>query len=326
MAWRVRFPIRTVQAVQASSMPMLSLACRYPTGLAAFTMTARILSLHIYPIKSCAAIDLTASTIDRAGLLGDRRWMILTAGGQFMTQRQWPAMARIRPALTDRYLELRAPDMPVLQVPLDGSGLSDTVREVTVWQDTVQAREENAAAVWLSQALGVSCVLVKIDEQAQRPAKVNWVDRWRNAHPELAEGFAGDHVFGFADGFPLLITNQASLDDLNARLTAKGEAAVPMNRFRPNIVIDGEWEAFDEDVTALISIGEVRLALVKPCTRCPMPNVDQLTGERYDEPGWTLATYRQLDIGVVFGQNAIVSAPEGSLLKVGDAVEIELDF
>lgn len=290
-------------------------------------MTARILSLHIYPIKSCAAIDLSTSSIDRAGLLGDRRWMILTSDGQFMTQRQWPAMARIRPALTDTHLELQAPDQPVLHIPLDGSQLSETVRDVVVWKDTVLAREESpAAAAWLSQALGVSCVLVKVDVQAQRPAKVDWVDRWREAHPEFAEDFAGDHVFGFADGFPLLIANQASLDDLNARLIAKGQSPVPMDRFRPNIVIEGEWEAFDEDVTALVSIGDVRLALVKPCTRCPMPNIDQLTGERYEEPGRTLATYRQLEIGVVFGQNAIVSAPEGGRLNVGDEVEIELDF
>ena len=290
-------------------------------------MTARITSLHIYPIKSCAAIDLPMSLIDRAGLLGDRRWMILTAEGQFMTQRQWPAMARIRPAMTARDLELSAPDMPTLRVPLDGSQLSASVRDVTVWKDTVPAREESSeAAAWLSQALGVSCMLVKVDIEARRPAKTEWVDRWREAHEDLADGFDGDHFFGFADGFPLLITNQASLDDLNARLVAKGEAAVPMDRFRPNIVIQGEWEAFEEDVTAALSIGDVQLAIVKPCTRCPMPNVDQRTGERYDEPGVTLAGYRQLEIGVVFGQNAIVNAPPGSRLKVGDEVEIEFAF
>lgn len=291
-------------------------------------MTARILSLHIYPIKSCAAIDLTTSPIDRAGLLGDRRWMILTAQGQFMTQRQWPAMARIRPALTADHLELHAPDMPVLRVPLDGSQLGPVARGVTVWKDTVAARDESTeAAAWLSQVLGLSCVLVKVDQQAQRPAKVDWVERWRERHSEFAERFVGDHFFGFADGFPLLIVNQASLDDLNARLAAQGQPAVPMNRFRPNIVIEGDdWEAYDEDITAQIAIGDSRLAFVKPCTRCPMPNVDQLTGERYDEPGRTLATYRQLDIGIVFGQNAIVDAPQGSRLNVGDAVEIELDF
>ena len=290
-------------------------------------MTARILSLHIYPIKSCAAIDLAESSIDRAGLAGDRRWMILTAQGQFMTQRQWPAMALIRPAITPDSLELHAPDMPVLRVPLDGSQLASTVRQVTVWKDTVPAREESAeAAAWISRVLGLDCVLVKVDAQAQRPAKPEWVERWRESHPELAELFVGDHLFGFADGFPLLIANQASLDDLNARLAVQGQAAVPMNRFRPNIVIQGEWEAYDEDHTAMISVGPVRMALVKPCTRCPMPNVDQLTAQRYDEPGRTLATYRQFEIGVVFGQNAIVDSPVGARLRVGDTAEVELDF
>ena len=290
-------------------------------------MTARVLSLHIYPIKSCAAIDLAESPIDRAGLAGDRRWMILTAQGQFMTQRQWPAMASIRPAITADSLELHAPGMPVLRVPLDGSQLAGTVRQVTVWKDTVPAREESAeAAAWISQVLGLDCVLVKIDRQARRPAKPDWVDRWRAGHPDLAERFLGEHLFGFADGFPLLIANQASLDDLNTRLAAQGQAAVPMNRFRPNIVVQGEWEPYDEDHTSMISVGQVHLALVKPCTRCPMPNVDQLTGQVHGEPGRTLAAYRQFEIGVVFGQNAIVDAPANAMLRTGDAVTIELDF
>ncbi|CAP42329.1 MOSC domain-containing protein [Bordetella petrii] len=290
-------------------------------------MTARVASLHIYPIKSCAAIDLAESSIDRAGLAGDRRWMILTAQGQFMTQRQWPAMALIRPALTADHLELRAPGMPVLRVPLDGSQLSGTVRQATVWKDTVPARDESGeAAAWLSQVLGLDCVLVKIDAPSQRPSRIEWVERWCAAHPDLAEAFAGEHRLGFADGFPLLIANQASLDELNARLAAQGEPAVPMNRFRPNIVIQGEWEAYDEDHTAMVTVGQVRMALVKPCTRCPMPNIDQLTAQRHDEPGRTLAAYRKFEIGVVFGQNAIVAAPTGARLRVGDAAEIELDF
>jgi len=290
-------------------------------------MTARILSLHSYPIKSCAGIDLAESPIDRAGLAGDRRWMILTAQGQFMTQRQWPAMARIRPAIDAGHLALHAPGMPVLRVPRDGSQLSPTVRQVIVWKDTVPAREESAdASAWISQVLGQDCVLVKIDEQARRPAKPDWVERWRAGHPDLADRFLGDHLFGFADGFPLLIANQASLDDLNARLAAQGQAAVPMNRFRPNIVIQGEWEPYDEDLTSMVSVGAVHMALVKPCTRCPMPNVDQLTGQVHDEPGRTLAAYRQLEIGVVFGQNAIVEAPAHATLRVGDAAGIELDF
>src|SRR5690606_7733920 len=114
-------------------------AWRPSTLRAPAAMTARIASLHIYPIKSCAAIDLAESTVDRAGLTGDRRWMILTGQGHFMTQRQWPAMALIRPAITADALELRAPDMPVLRIPLDGSQLAADTRLVRVWNDTVPA-------------------------------------------------------------------------------------------------------------------------------------------------------------------------------------------
>ncbi|SAI72131.1 Uncharacterized Fe-S protein [Bordetella ansorpii] len=290
-------------------------------------MSARILSLHIYPIKSCAGIDLAESDLDRAGLAHDRRWMLVDEAGQFMTQRQWPAMALIRTSLADGMLRLSAPGMAPLDVPLDGSELAGTAERVVVWRDAVLARAEHPrAAQWLSQVLGRSCRLFKIDVQAHRPANAEWVDRWRDGHPDLAEGFDGEHLFGFADGFPLLVTNQASLDDLNARLAAQGKAAVPMNRFRPNIVVQGEWAAFEEDYTAMITAGAARLALVKPCTRCSVPDVDQATAVQGDEPGRTLAGYRTLDAGVVFGRNAIVAQRERVRLRAGDPVGIELDF
>ena len=110
--------------------------------------------------------------------------------------------------------------------------------------------------------------LFLVSHCATRPAKPEWVDKWAESHPDLAQTFGGDHFFGFADGFPLLVANQASLDDLNARLRAKGVGPVPMDRFRPNIVVQGEWEAFEEDHTAMITTGAVSMAFVKPCTRC----------------------------------------------------------
>ncbi|KRC82990.1 hypothetical protein D3C87_325760 [compost metagenome] len=290
-------------------------------------MSARILSLHIYPIKSCAGIDLGESPIDRAGLAQDRRWMLIGADGKFMTQRQWPSMALIRTALDAEALRVSAPGMPDLDVALDGSGLEPGAETVDVWSDTISARRESAAAgQWFTDFLKTPCRLLKVDVQAQRTAKPDWVSRWADAHPDLADAFAGSHHFGFADGFPLLVANQASLDDLNARLRAKGEPPVPMDRFRPNIVVEGEWEAYDEDHTAMITVADVRMAFVKPCTRCSIPDIDQRTARQHDEPGRTLAGYRNLDIGVVFGQNAILDAPAGARLKVGDAVEIELDF
>ena len=290
-------------------------------------MSARILSLHIYPVKSCAGIALNESPIDRAGLAHDRRWMLIDADGKFMTQRQWPAMALIRTALTADSLRLSAPGMSDLEVALDGSGLEPGAESVAVWSDTTSGQRESAAAgQWFSDFLKTPCRLYKVDASAQRNAKPDWVSRWVDAHPDLAEPFAGQHCFGFADGFPLLVANQASLDDLNARLQAKGVAPVPMDRFRPNIVVEGEWEAFEEDHTAMITAAGVRMAFVKPCTRCSIPDIDQRTAQQYDEPGRTLAGYRNLEIGVVFGQNAILDAPAGASLKAGDEVEIELDF
>lgn len=291
------------------------------------TATSRILSLHIYPIKSCAGIDLAESSLDRAGLAHDRRWMLVDDAGTFMTQRTVPAMARIRPELAGAVLRLHAPGMDPLDVPLDGAELAGVVENVAVWGDQVPARAEHArTSQWLGRFLGRPCRLMKVDAQARRPARSEWVERWRAGHPELAAPFGGEHLFGFADGFPLLVANQASLDDLNARLAAQGKPAVSMNRFRPNIVVQGEWGAFEEDYTALVSAGPARLALVKPCTRCSIPDVDPATGERGDEPGRTLAAYRTLDIGVVFGQNAIVAEDTPVRLKVGDPVGIELDF
>lgn len=291
-------------------------------------MSSRILSLHIYPIKSCAGIDLDASTLTRAGLAHDRRWMLVGCDGRFMTQRQFPRMALIRVGLADGVLRLQAPDMPALEVPLDGSGLSGPAEPVTVWGDTLPARPESEAAhEWFGRFLGQPCRLFKVDEQARRPARGEWVERWRAAHPDLAGPFQGDHIFGFADGFPLLLANQASLDALNGRLAEQGKPAVPMNRFRPNIVVQADdWEAFDEDHTAVVKAGPASLALVKPCTRCPIPDIDQRTAERGEEPGLTLKAMHTLEIGVVFGMNAIVAQEGETRLRVGDPVEVVLDF
>lgn len=291
------------------------------------TMNTQIRSLHTYPIKSCAGIDLTSSAIDRAGLAYDRRWMLVAADGQFMTQRQWPRMALIRPSLSVHALCLNAPGMSPFDVPLDGSQLIRQGHSVSVWHDVVAAQPESeACARWFSTFLGVECRLFKFDSQARRFSHERYVDDWLASHGDLAAGFDGKHPFGFADGFPLLVANQASLDDLNSRLLARSEPAVTMDRFRPNIVIEGEWQAFDEDHTALVSSGAVRMALVKPCARCSVPDIDQVTAQHFSEPGRTLAAYRRFEIGVVFGQNAVVDVSEPACLWVGDAVTFELDF
>ena len=291
-------------------------------------MAAYISSLHIYPIKSCAGIDLQSAELTRAGLAHDRRWMLVDDGGQFLTQRQLPRMALIRTALDAHSLSLSAPEMQALRVPLDGSELSDTVENVVVWRSTVPARAESERVnAWFSRFLGHPCRLFKVDVDARRTPNPELVERWLAAHPDVAGPFAGDHVFGFADGYPLLVANQASLDELNARLAAQGKPPVPMDRFRANIVVRSEdWEAFDEDHTVFVQAGDAGLALVKPCTRCPVPNVDQRTGISGDEPGLTLAALHTLEAGVVFGMNAIVAQTRALTLNVGDPVEVSLDF
>ncbi|KCV00581.1 MOSC N-terminal beta barrel domain protein [Bordetella holmesii CDC-H643-BH] len=306
--------------------PLLCLRGPFDCPPAIMSLTVR--SLHIYPIKSCHGIDLAQSQIGRAGLAHDRRWLIVTAAGQFMTQRQWPRMTLIHTALTGSALYLSAPGMDDIEVALDGSQLASEVELVTVWRDSIPARAESAAlAGWMSRFLGEPCRLMRVDQQACRPARDEWVKGWRERHPQAADVFEGDHFFGFADGFPLLVTNQASLDDLNQRLAAKGHAPVPMDRFRPNIVLEGDdWAAFDEDLTVTIDFGHLRVALVKPCTRCSIPDVDQATAVANPEPGQTLAAYRNLDIGVVFGQNGIVDVRAETTLRVGDSAEIELNF
>ena len=289
-------------------------------------MSARILSLHIYPIKSCAGIDLSESPIDRAGLAHDRRWMLIDGSGQFMTQRQWPRMALIRTAIDDGALRVSAPDMADLLIALDGSGLEAGSETVTVWKDSLPALRESAAAGrWFSDFLGTPCRLYKVDPAARRPAKTDWVSRWLDAHPDESERF-GHPSFRFrrrlsaAGGQPGL----AGRPERPAAREGRGRGAdgpVPA-QYRGA----GDWEAFEEDHTALIEAADVRMAFVKPCTRCSIPDIDQRSAQQFDEPGRTLASYRNLDIGVVFGQNAILDAPAQARLKVGDAVRIELDF
>ena len=287
-------------------------------------MGAVIRSLHIYPVKSCAGIDLAQSALDERGLAGDRRWMVVDASGTFLTQRALAAMALIRPALSDDGLRLSAPGMPVLCVPAGPA--PGPRRRVTVWRDEVDAEDEgDDAATWLSDFLRRPCRLVRIADDARRLAGPGRGAAWKDRHGSMAPALPGEHAFGFADGYPFLIAVQASLDDLNARLAAAGAEPVPMNRFRPNIVLDG-LQAYDEDHLAMVACGEVRFALVKPCTRCAIPDIDQATARQGGAVGKVLAAYRAQQEGVVFGQNAVVQAPAGAMLRAGDPVDVEWAF
>jgi uncharacterized protein YcbX len=264
-------------------------------------------ALYVYPIKSCRGISLPRAQVTPAGLQYDREWMVVTPDGRFLTQRDAPRLAVVVPALDDDQLMLTAPDMGPLAVPLRPAP-GTVQREVTVWKSKCLARDEgDDAAQWFSSVLGRDVRLVRFDRSRRRPTDPDW-----------SQGLDGEALF--ADGFPILVLSQASLDDLNSRLSVP---PLPVDRFRPNLLIDG-CEPYGEDHIATLSNGSVRLRLVKPCTRCKVTTVDQNTGTPTgDEPLKTLKTYRwdaKLR-GVAFAQNAIVETGDGATLEVGATLE-----
>lgn len=279
-----------------------------------------IAALTLYPIKSCGGIALQSATLTEAGLsfqgVHDREWMLVDSAGQFLSQRETPQLARIRPSIADTALHLSAAGMPVLELPLARPETGATIA-VQVWDDKLSASDcGDAAAAWCSEAIGRVCRLVRFASQTQRFTSTKWT--------------AGQPVpTRFADAYPMLLTSVASLQDLNQRLLAHGREPVPMNRFRPNIVLDG-IEAFEEDYAAFFEIGDrIRLQPVKPCARCPIPGVDQATGKAGPNPVDILQSYRAnplLDGGICFGMNTILSAGAGELLRVGDELAMQLAF
>lgn len=282
---------------------------------------ATLSELTLYPIKSCAGISLRSAILTRAGLMTeqiyDREWMVVDASGQFLTQREHPKMALITPRLKLDTLELRAPGMLPLEIPL---GLPDpadaTVVEVEIFDERLAAYECDAlTAAWFSNYLGLPCRLVRFHADAKRLANPKWTGGVEA--PTL-----------FSDGYPVLVIGAESLRDLNTRLEAAGRAALPMNRFRPNLVIDG-IEAFEEDYVETFRLGDALLKPVKPCPRCPMPSIDQEKGEYGPDPLDILQGYRskpEVDGAVCFGMNNILLEGEGQRVQVGQAVDVTLAF
>jgi uncharacterized protein len=260
----------------------------------------RLTALHVYPIKSAAGLAPAEWDVDGLGLRYDRRWMVVDVSGRMLTQRSHPRLALVRPSVGDGILRIETVGMPALELPLSPG--PSVALSVTVWDDTCAAGwTGERAARWFSELLETECGLVHIAETNARP-----VD------PDYAP--AG-HRVGFADGFPFLLISEESLEDLNRRL----EVPLPMNRFRPNLVIAG-GEPFGEDRMGPFAIGGIRFAVVKPCDRCVVTTTDQATGERGPEPLRTLATFRRADRKVLFGQNVV---HEGTgRLRVGDPLQV----
>lgn len=277
-------------------------------------MKATIRALNLYPIKGCRGVALRAARLAATGLeheeIGDREWVVVDEHGEFLSQRELPRMALIETRLTGTSMLLKAPGMLQLEVPYESEG--EVVR-VRVWDDTVSAVTQGEIAdAWFTSFLGRPARLVRFDPEGRRLSNHRYTGKF-------------DAPYKFADAFALLVTGQASLDDFNARLARQGHAAIAMERFRPNVVLDG-LPAFDEDYVKTLRVDGATLRVVKPCARCTVPGVDPATGEASNVVPDLLATYRRRENGVMFGVNAIVVEGAGAWLAVGDEVEVELDL
>nr|WP_315182628.1 MOSC N-terminal beta barrel domain-containing protein [uncultured Albidiferax sp.] len=280
-------------------------------------VAATITRLFVYPVKSCAGVALDHATLLDTGLEFDRAWMVVDAHGQFVTQRELPRMALIQPQLKTFDMVLRAPGMLDLHVQLDKV---EHAVQATVWKDTVPAFDMgDLAAQWFSDFLGQSLRLVRFNPDHRRLSSAQWTGDDQGLNQ-------------FSDGYAVLVISEASLEELNQRLAAAGEAAVTMERFRPNIVLAG-IEAHDEDRLDELLIttaqGEARLRMVKPCPRCPIPNINPLTALSTPTVGDMLQTYRQTAVvggAVAFGMNAIVLGGVDSELRVGQSAGADYKF
>ncbi len=258
---------------------------------------AVLAGLFVYPLKSAAGISLGRAPIGARGIADDRRWMVVDAGGQFISQRTHPRMALVRVRFATDGVLVSAPGFPDLALPRVPHGGS--ARSVAVWGDTVAAPSVGAgAAEWMSAHLGCRCDVVYLPDDAARVVEPGW---------------GPSRLLSFADAFPFLLISEESLADLNSRLAVP----LPMNRFRPNLVVSG-CGPYGEDSWMRIAIGELCFVAARPCSRCATTVVDQDTGERGREPLATLAGYRRTGNEVFFGQN-LVHEDEGEL-TLGDPV------
>jgi uncharacterized protein len=259
----------------------------------------RLRGLHVYPIKSAAGLAPVSWDVDGFGLRYDRRWMVVDAAGKMISQRSHPRLALVRPAVDDGILRVETAGMPALELPLAPAPAVTT--PAAIWDDTCAAVwTGERAAHWFSDVLETDCSLVYMPETTVRLADTSYAP--------------SGHRVSFADGFAFLVVSEESLADLNGRMPAP----LPMNRFRPNLVIAG-GDPFGEDALGSFRIGAIRFHVVKPCDRCVITTTDQATGERGLEPLRTLATYRRRDGKVYFGQNVV---HEGiGRIAIGDPLE-----
>jgi uncharacterized protein YcbX len=285
-----------------------------------FDLQATIARLFVYPVKSCAGVELPEALLTETGLEFDRAWMVVDAQGEFVTQRQLPRMALIKPQMKHTEVVLRAPGMLALHLAFDRV---EQPMRVRVWKDEVDAYDMgDIAAQWFSDFLSEpgkpqKLRLVRFDPEVKRLSSLKWTG-----------GIEAQTQF--ADGFALLVASEGSLAELNERLARDGHGPVGIERFRPNIVLAG-IESHDEDRVEMLHVASgadgsedgAQLQPVKPCTRCPIPDIDPATALSSPEVNDTLRTYRadpRVDGGITFGMNCIVIQGIEQMLRVGQPV------
>ncbi|MEP7157437.1 MAG: MOSC N-terminal beta barrel domain-containing protein [Betaproteobacteria bacterium] len=268
-------------------------------------MSIHLTHIHVYPVKGLGGLTLAESLVTTRGLQYDRRFLVVDNNDTFVTQRECPKMATVWMEIENGEVTFAAPDMEPLVLPAEPPELPS--RMVRIWRSHVLAHEVSAEAnAWLSEYLGFDARLVYMPDSSER-----------KANPEFAKN---GEIVSFADGYPLLVISEASLADLNARMTATGSPALAMNRFRPNLVISG-CDAYAEDKLGEIRVGDAVFRAVKPCARCQVTTTDQASGEvRGPEPLQTLGTYRDSEDGVLFGMNLV--PVKLAMVRVGDEVTL----
>ncbi len=288
-----------------------------------FDYSGTVTALYVYPVKSCAGVLVQEAIMLETGLEFDRAWMVVDDKGEFLTQRELPRMALIQPQLKHYEMVLRAPGMLALHVKLDEV---EAPVQVRVWGDEVAAFDMGSvAAQWFSDYLGTNARLVRFDPDHKRTCNTDWTD-------------GTDALNQFSDAFPVLVISEASLAHLNSKLMASGNQAVSMARFRPNIVLGSSTDAVaqtphDEDRVDVLHIstrqGKLMLKPVKPCVRCPIPNIDPVTALSGPEVGNALQSYRsdpRVGGAVTFGMNAVVLEGFEQTLKPGQLVTANYRF
>lgn len=262
----------------------------------------KVQDIFIYPVKSLAGIRKLECRALQRGFERDRRWMLVDDSGKFITQRVEHSLALLKTEMIGNTTQVSYKYAPEKKIILNFDDTDGRHATVTVWNDDVTAFHlSDEADEWFSTYLEKPCKLFFMEENVLRPVDENYAEN--------------NEQVSFADAFPYLLISQASLDDLNSRLADP----VPMNRFRPNLVVSGT-EAFDEDTWAEIKIGDVHFKVAKPCARCILTTVDQETGKRGSEPLRTLSGYRSTGNKVLFGQN-LIALNEG-FIRENDPVKI----